>query len=660
MNTIIKPFLDEHRNLYQLKDDDSKVFEHLFNYIATRNYTSRHFDPSELSLGQGEVGIDGVAIIVNDTLITEFPQIEALFKQDIDLSVTFIFTQSKTSESFDSHAMNQFFVSVYDFVTEGKLNKTQNAIELHKICKYILANPIKLSKNPDIHMFFSYTGKSNTDDTRETIIKQHIDKLKSTSLFDEVTFNLYDINKLVNACRAIKSKIKKSIDMIDCAIIPRIEKIEEAYIAVVKCSDFINLITNEDGAILSNLFEDNVRYFLGRNTINAEIQSTLISDQTRIQFPVLNNGVTIVAHEVRRVGNNITLTDFQVINGCQTSFVLYENRKKLSNDVTMTIKIISTEDKTITDAIVRSTNRQTPILNEAFETLRDLHKNLELAYASYDAEHKLYYERRSKQYDSQQINRNKIISFPYQTTAYVAIFLGEPHSTHRYYGELLHAYSRKIYKDDDILDQYCMASLYAYTVEEFLRHHAELAAYKKFRFHIAFLLRCMAVSIDVPNTNSKEMKKYCSLLYDKIKDARWVSNNIQNICKIIDKVSSTKKLSEKDGNDLSRIKEFTTQLVEEMGLQKSKTSKKDSADIERGTKVKCKVISWNSSFAYVELVDYKETGSIHVKHISPSWVEDIGEILSIGQEIEATVLDKTQHPIYGYALSLLQDPFSLV
>ena len=131
MNTIIKPFLDEHRNLYQLKDDDSKVFEHLFNYIATRNYTSRHFDPSELSLGQGEVGIDGVAIIVNDTLITEFPQIEALFKQEIDLSVTFIFTQSKTSESFDSHAMNQFFFFFFNFVIECKLNMAQNSIELH-------------------------------------------------------------------------------------------------------------------------------------------------------------------------------------------------------------------------------------------------------------------------------------------------------------------------------------------------------------------------------------------------------------------------------------------------------------------------------------------------------------------------------------------------
>lgn len=109
MNNIIKPFLDEHRCAYQLKDQDTAVFEHLFNYLTVRNYTSRHFDPAEISLGKGEVGIDGIAIIVNDILITDYTQIEECFKSESDLSVTFIFTQSKTSESFDSHDMSQFF-----------------------------------------------------------------------------------------------------------------------------------------------------------------------------------------------------------------------------------------------------------------------------------------------------------------------------------------------------------------------------------------------------------------------------------------------------------------------------------------------------------------------------------------------------------------------
>ena len=63
-------------------------------------------------------------------------------------------------------------------------------------------------------------------------------------------------------------------------------------------------------------------------------------------------------------------------------------------------------------------------MNEAFETLRDFHKKLELVYQSYEPQYRLYYERRSKQYDAQDINKNKIISFPYQTAAYIAVFLG--------------------------------------------------------------------------------------------------------------------------------------------------------------------------------------------------------------------------------------------
>ena len=89
---------------------------------------------------------------------------------------------------------------------------------------------------------------------------------------------------------------------------------------------------------------------------------------------------------------------FQIVNGCQTSFVLYENRRKLIDDKNafLIVKLISTKDKEITDSIVKATNRQTPVLNEAFETLRDFHKNLEDIYSKYPPEYRLFYERRSK------------------------------------------------------------------------------------------------------------------------------------------------------------------------------------------------------------------------------------------------------------------------
>lgn len=650
MNNIIKPFLDEHRCAYQLKDQDTAVFEHLFNYLTVRNYTSRHFDPAEISLGKGEVGIDGIAIIVNDILITDYTQIEECFKSESDLSVTFIFTQSKTSESFDSHDMSQFFSSVRDFINKGELNTTRRACELHKICKFIFDNPIKLSKNPDCHMFYSYTGRLQQDSTRDSMVKDQIELLKKTALFDDVTFSLYDADRIISACRSIRSKIKKDIDLIDCAVIPKITDINEAYIGIVKCNDFVKLITNEDGAIISNLFEDNVRYFQGHNTINAEIQTTLRSPDYQGAFSVLNNGVTIVAKEVRRTGNTITLTDFQVINGCQTSFVLYENRKHLNDNAAIVIKIISTDNKSITDAIVKSTNRQTPVMNEAFETLRDFHKKLELVYQSYEPQYRLYYERRSKQYDAQDINKNKIISFPYQTAAYIAVFLGEPHSTHRYYGELLRAYSKRIYKDDDVLEQYCMASMYVYKVDEFIRHNVDYIEFKKYRYHIALLLRYWAYNNELPASNSREMKKCCDKLYSKIKDAAWVISNIKEACTNIKTTIEKEQLLSKDGNDIARMKEFTTLLINSIGQPEPK---EHHFELMEGQTVKCKVLSWNNSFVYVDIIDYKEQGSIHIKNITGKYIDDIGNVLSIGQEIKARILSNIPHPTFGYSLSII-------
>lgn len=654
MNSIIKPFLDAHVASYELDGEITKSFEHFFNYLTIRNYTSRHFDPSDISLGKGEVGIDGVAIIVNDTLITTIPQIEELFNDTTDISVSFIFVQSKTSESFESSEMSHFFASVNDFLTDGKIKMNDKALELRKICKYIIQHPTQLSKNPDCHLFYSFTGRAQQDMTRDSLIDQEICFLKKTSFFDEVTFGLYDAEKIIASCRAIKNSTKKTIDMIDCAVLPNVRNINEAYIGIAKCKDFIKLITNEDGAIISNLFEDNVRYFQGHNMINAEIQATIRNAEKQEEFSILNNGVTIVAKEMRRTGNSFTLSGFQVINGCQTSFVLYENRTRLTDKSYIVLKVISTVDKNITDSIVKTTNRQTPVLNEAFETLRDFHKNLELIYSSYDSKNRLYYERRSKQYDSEEINKNKIISFPFQTAAYVAVFLEEPHSTHRYYGELLKSYSKRIYNDNDVLEQYCMASMYVYSVDNYLKHNEPFNIYKKYKYHIALILRYLANPDKLPKPSSKSMKKYCEVLYEKISDLHWIEPNIKRACSIIDEVIEEGHVFSKDGNDITRTREFTKIILEKIGVNYSSFDNATTLpELKKGVEVKCKVLNWNNYFAYVELVDYKEIGSIHKKNISKNHISSIDEVLKENQEIKAKILIDKPHPVFGYSLTMI-------
>jgi len=59
----------------------------------------------------------------------------------------------------------------------------------------------------------------------------------------------------------------------------------------------------------------------------------------------------------------------------------------------------------------------------------------------------LYYERRSKQYDHLEVSRERIVTLPTQINCFVAMFLNEPHSTHRYYGELLSSYRSRLFSN---------------------------------------------------------------------------------------------------------------------------------------------------------------------------------------------------------------------
>ena len=42
-NTVVKSFLDQHIESFELHMNETKSFEHFINYLSARNYLSRHF-----------------------------------------------------------------------------------------------------------------------------------------------------------------------------------------------------------------------------------------------------------------------------------------------------------------------------------------------------------------------------------------------------------------------------------------------------------------------------------------------------------------------------------------------------------------------------------------------------------------------------------------
>ena len=164
--------------------------------------------------------------------------------------------------------------------------------------------------------------------------------------------------------------------------------------------EFLKIVSDDDD-ILLNVFEDNVRDFQGdNNDVNGGIALTLNSEDSEI-FSVLNNGVTIVASSISPTGDQFTISDYQIVNGCQTSNVLYNNRKGSNiTKVSVPIKLIATTDEEVKTRITLATNNQTPIKKEQLAALTQFQRSLEQYYNSFTGDAKIYYERRSKQFNS--------------------------------------------------------------------------------------------------------------------------------------------------------------------------------------------------------------------------------------------------------------------
>ena len=90
--------------------------------------------------------------------------------------------------------------------------------------------------------------------------------------------------------------------------------------------------------------------------------------------------MTIVARELSRKGDAFTISDFQIVNGCQTTHVLFQNRKSINAETFVPIKLLATRDRQVITEVIKATNRQTAVLPEALESLTPFHKELEDLY----------------------------------------------------------------------------------------------------------------------------------------------------------------------------------------------------------------------------------------------------------------------------------------
>jgi cold shock CspA family protein len=563
----LKDFVDAHE-LQELAE--AEAFEHLVNYcIACREHPENLDFESMHVGGTGDFAIDGIAVLVNEHLVSSIEDVE-FFKRNLRrLDVRFVFIQSKMSDRFDLGEISKFFYGVQTFFG-STLPASMNAQLriVRELKNYIYSKTIDMEKAPACELFYVTCGRW----AGETALKERIEagrsELLKTGLFSDVSFTPLDAEAIKTLYRELRRMVVREITFDKHTILPSIDHVQEAYIGILPCSEYLKLICDSEGNLQRNLFYDNVRDFQGNNPVNLEIQASLNQPDQRDKFVLFNNGITIVAQSINKVGSNFKLVDFQIVNGCQTSHILYRNRDRLGGAF-LPVKIIVTDDVEVTNSITKGTNRQTQVNIEAFESLNPFQKELEEFYSAFgkDKKPRLYYERRSKQYETLSVNKQHVVSLPAQVKCFVGMFLNDPHSTHRYYGELLEANRSKMFLANHSVFPYYLSGYALVQCERWLSQRGAERIGKQYRYHLLMLSRFLGSRTATPYLDDRRrMDSYCGEMLAILSDQNKAAALLSQAQKLLE---DELKEGRYDRYEAHRLKAFTSGLISRAGKGQS-------------------------------------------------------------------------------------------
>ena len=587
-NRMLQNQLDAYLDNYGIKEKKLDVaFEHFCNYCIFSLFSPEAYRNDILFYhsvhtgGGNDTAIDGILILINDIPVTTLDEAKTYMGLKRGFTAKFVFVQAKTSPNFESGEMLKTGIGVKNFFWDGMKNVNEKVKNFKLISDYIFEHSIDFIESPICKIYYVTTGKWTDDYNLCSLIQDRISELQALNYFSDVEYVPIDINRLMTIFKEINNSITREVIIAKNVAFPEIKGAEKVYLGIITMGEYMKLITDDGGALLQGVFYDNVRGFLGDNPVNKEIVKTLQNKDTYVQFPILNNGITIVAKNMGVSGDKFKLTDYQIVNGCQTSNVLYLHRSEVNENMMIPIKIVHTESPELVNSVIRSTNRQTIVLDEAFESLKEFHKQLQDYYDTYRGENRLYYERRAHEYDDRhEMKRFNIITLPIQLKSYMSMFLGEPHSMHRYYGDLLRNSSNKVFLPDHKLISYYTSALVLNRIEKSMNDgDIDIKKCKCYKYHFLYLFQAVTRSLlgykKVPFPNSKDMETLCGTIQAIINDDKKYIPILHLTEDIIQKtlVEYDSMYTNPNGNGPERTKEFTQMMQQNANLKLSEIEK---------------------------------------------------------------------------------------
>lgn len=587
MDRITKSYVDEFSKMFGYTNLTlPQIYCKFSNYcVVSKHLTNETFTNAGQDIvseaSYTEFQYDGFAILMNGHLVPSRSSIDDFLHSSDNVEIEIIVIMTKTSVEdikpsvIYSNNLWDTFSSIFEDRSMESFNE-QNEDESLLSYLYSKSSLLSAHRFPELHVYFVADVISDDliQECNNSLLAQ-VNLFENKHVFSSIHVNVWKNNDLISAYNRSKFRENVTIMPIDTMPFPKIRTINDGYIALVAFSEFKKLIIDENGAIMTNVFHDNIRAYQGNNVVNQSMKDSIVNGKIE-EFVLMNNGITVVASDISFVSKELTLSDYQIVNGCQTCHVLYNNRfvKGIDNLVLM-VRIIGSKDIQVRNAIILGTNSQTVVRREQLMALSELQERIENLYRAMSKPEQLYYERRSKQYLSEtSVPQYKVITIPVQIMTFVSMFIGEPHNVTGYYSQIivnLERNNKKVFSEDYYIGTYYTSGLAYYKLSRLQKVGFIPREYASVKYHLLYAFRLAASEGygDMPSLENAIMENYCDMLNNILWDDVRCKSYFMKAKKIVD-LALDRMPKDSDGGNKN-----LTQRVAEVAHYLIKTGDRD-------------------------------------------------------------------------------------
>lgn len=504
MHTLTGKRLAKFSREFGFDGTESEQFE---RYVAA-NYLHQYVR-DDVNLIEGTLvgggkdeGIDIAAVIVNGTLLFEPTEIEELISDQTANTARIVFIQAKTSEKFNSKLIAKFLhgvESVTRYAMGGdKIDLPPRLVDLGELIDVIAENGDKfVDIRIPCDLYYVTTSSNDGRAAREELqVTQALSRISELGVYEtslQLKTHGHEGIAAKQKERHGPQNVRFSFDKHQ--VIPATERVDEAYIGLLQGSELMALLVDENGEVRPGIFDDNVRLDLGpENDVNRRIFGTLESDE-REHFAFLNNGLTIVATNLRNSGGRFFISGYQIVNGGQTSHQIMRWSKSkqvsdfpgLMSDLWIPVKIVSSSNLEVRTEIAIATNLQSAIGSSDIQASSQVAKDVEEFFAQ-SGSGGLRYERQGRGV-SLEFARTRVVTTPELNRAVASTLFGD---SSRSIGS-----PKDLEKEDSYVwgeypvEAYYYAAWIIYRIDRYFARTPASTTIRAAKFHIAMMVSAL-------------------------------------------------------------------------------------------------------------------------------------------------------------------------